>query len=300
LFVSFVAPHFPLTAPPEYFYRYAKQALPWPKQYNKHERPAHPYLNDYRNSFCYDDYFGSRDDVQKALAGYFGLVSLLDEHIGKILQVLDDTGLAANTDVLYTSDHGDNLGSRGLWGKSTMYEEVAGVPLIACGPSFPSGHVVNTPVSHVDALPTILQSVGMANVASASDYPGVSLIEIAHGLRPTRNVLSEYHGMGSTTAAYMLRTPRYKYVHYAKYPAQLFDLQTDPEELMDLGSDPARASELRACEAQLLQMLDPVEVDRQAKERQASLLAQHGGRAAVLARGDIGFTPAPGVAADFQ
>ena len=114
LFVSFVAPHFPLTAPPEHFYKYWGKDLPMPLLYAREQRPKHPYLEDYRNSFCYDDYFESADQVKKALCGYFGLVSYLDENIGKILRTLDEIGLSDSTNILYTSDHGDNLGARGL------------------------------------------------------------------------------------------------------------------------------------------------------------------------------------------
>lgn len=300
LFVSFVAPHFPLTAPPEHFYRYYNQSLPMPKLYAREQRPQHPYLNDYRNSFCYDDYFESEEDVRRALAGYFGLVSFFDEHVGKIMNVVKDLDLEDSTDIIYTSDHGDNLGSRGLWGKSTMYEEIAGVPLICAGPSFPQGRVIDTPVSHVDVYPTILASAGESFDALKDDRPGISLMELANGAVPDRNVLSEYHGMGSSTAAYMIRVDHYKYVHYCKYAPQLFDLQADPEEVHDLAADPAMVEVLAKCRARLLAMLDPDAVDRRARARQAQLLEANGGREAVIARGDLGFTPAPGVVADFQ
>jgi choline-sulfatase len=300
LFVSFVAPHFPLTAPPEHYYRYFNQKLPMPKLYAREERTRHPYIEDYRNSFCYDDHFESEADVHRALSGYFGLVSFFDEHVGKIMKVVDELSLMNNTDVIYTSDHGDNLGSRGLWGKSTMYEEIAGVPLICAGPSFPKGQVVKEPVSHVDAFPTIVQSAGESFDAVRDTHPGHSLADIAHGARPKRTVLSEYHGMGSSTGAYMIRVGRYKYVHYAKYEPQLFDLEADPEEMNDLAADPSMAEVLAKCRAELYAMLDPLEVDRRAKARQAELLARAGGREAVIARGDLGFTPAPGVVADFQ
>jgi choline-sulfatase len=299
LFVSFVAPHFPLTAPPEHYYRYFNQTLPLPKLYARELRPQHGYLNDYRHSFCYDDYFESMADVQRALAGYFGLVSLLDEHIGKIMATLSDLGLNDSTDILYTSDHGDNLGARGLWGKSTMYEEIAGVPFIAAGPSFPAGLVVDTPVSHVDAFPTIVESAGQDFAQLKNDHPGINLCEIAKGIKPVRTVLSEYHGMGSTTGAYMIRVGQYKYVHYVKYPAQLFDLLSDPEEMTDVADRPEMASVLTECRQKLYALLDPVAVDAQAKKRQSELLATHGGREAVIARGDLGFTPAPGTAAAF-
>jgi len=300
LFVSFVAPHFPLTAPPEHYYPYWNQELPMPKLYGRESRTAHPYLNDYRNSFCYDDYFENEQDVKRALAGYFGLVSYLDSNVGKILSALEQAGLAGDTAVMYTSDHGDNLGARGLWGKSTMYEEIAGVPLIMAGPHLPANKVVKTPVSHVDAYPTILETVGARREAGGGQHPGYSLNAIAEGLQPERTVLSEYHAMGSTTGAFAIRNGRYKYVYYGKYPAQLFDLEKDPEEMTDLSTHSDYASELQECHRRLLTVCDPDKVDRRAKARQAVLLAENGGREAVIERGDLGFTPAPGVAADFQ
>jgi len=300
LFVSFVAPHFPLTAPPEHYYPYWNRDLPMPKLYAREQRPEHPYLRDYRESFCYDDYFESETDVRRAIAGYFGLVSYLDENIGKILRALDETGLSANTRVMYTSDHGDNLSSRGLWGKSTMYEEIAGVPWILAGPGVPGGRRVDTPVSHVDAFPTIVDTVGVPFDLVREGHPGVNLLDIAHGASPDRTVLSEYHGMGSTTGAFAIRHGKYKYVHYVAYAPQLFDLQADPEEIHDLADDPAHAGMLAACRERLYGLCDPEEVDRHAKARQAELLAANGGRQAVIDRGDLGFTPAPGFAADFQ
>jgi choline-sulfatase len=106
--------------------------------------------------------------------------------------------------------------------------------------------------------------------------------------------------MGSTTGAFALRAGKYKYVHYVKYPPQLYDLEKDPEELRDLGADPAHAGALEDCRRRLYALCDPAAVDRRAKARQAELLAQNGGREAVIRRGDLGFTPAPGFAPDFQ
>jgi choline-sulfatase len=106
--------------------------------------------------------------------------------------------------------------------------------------------------------------------------------------------------MGSTTGAFAVRVGKWKYVHYVKYEPQLFDLDKDPDETCDLASDPAHAAVLAECRAALFSVCDPVEVDRRAKARQAELLAENGGREAVIARGDLGFTPAPGFASDFK
>ena len=299
LFVSLVCPHFPLTAPPQYFYRYYNRDLPLPKLYARAERPTHPYLRDYAQSFNYDDYF-DEISLKKALAGYYGLCSFLDDNVGLVLDALSAAGLADDTRVVYTSDHGDNLGTRGLWGKSTMFEETAGVPLIMAGPDIPAGKVIDTPVSHVDVYPFVLQAVGENDPALTEGFPGVSLFDLADGAVPDRNVLVEYHGMGSTTGAFMIRHGKYKYVFYVAYPSQLFDLETDPDEVNDLGTDPNLRAVLAECHARLLRICDPDDVERRAKERQAELLAASGGRDAVVARGDLGFTPAPGAAISFD
>jgi choline-sulfatase len=297
LFVSFVAPHFPLTAPPEWYYRYARMKLPMPKQYPPGERPRHPAVDEYARVVDYDTHFASDEDVRRALAGYAGLVSAMDENVGKVLRALDDTGLAGDTAVIYTSDHGDNTGARGLWGKSTFYEESAGVPMIVAGPDLPRGEVVDTPVSHVDCAPAILAAAGAAPLGPLS---GHSLFGIARGEVAQRPVLCEYHAIGSSSGGFMLRHGRFKYCHYVGRPPQLFDLAADPEELRDLAADPSARDTLRECEAHLRAMLDPEAVDARAKARQRTLLESFGGREKALARGDLGFTPAPGTRAEID
>jgi choline-sulfatase len=293
LFVSMVAPHFPLTAPQGWYEHYAALDLPMPKQYRPQDRPHHPFTDEYGRVVDYDSHFHSDDDVRRAIAGYSGLVSFMDERMGQVLATLTATGLAGNTLVIYTSDHGDNLGARGLWGKSTLYEESAGVPLILAGPGIDAGKLVRTPVSHVDCAVTILEAAGAPALPQAS---GHSLVDLAHGGTPSRPVISEYHAIGSTGGATLLRHGPWKYCHYTDKPVQLFNLDEDPGELHDRAGDPAASDILRGCAAALQAHLDPDEVDRRAKLRQQSLLASYGGREAALARGDLGFTPAPGTA----
>lgn len=299
LFVSFVAPHFPLTAPPEWYYKYIGHDLPWPKLYDKSVRPHHPFNDDYTRVVDYDTHFKSREDVQRALAGYYGLVSATDQHIGNILEALRASGLADDTRVLYTSDHGDNLGARGLWGKSTFYEESAGVPLIIAGDGIPAGDVRDVPASHVDVFPFVFDCVG-APLPRIDDLPGVSLTALASGAHPDRAVVSEYHATASTAGGFMLRDGAFKYMHYVAYAPQLFDLAKDPEELHDVAADPAYAQVLARMRERMYAMFDPDEVDARAKKRQGELLATYGGRDVALARGDLGFTPAPGTKAEID
>lgn len=302
LFVSFVSPHYPLTAPPDHFYRYFDNPdLPMPRFYAPKERPDHPFIQDYARAFNFDDYFETPDDVRRAVAGYYGLCSFMDEQAGKVLKALQDSGLGQDTRIVYTSDHGDAVGKRGLWGKSTLYEETCGVPLIVAGEGIPEGQVVDTPANLVDIYPFIIDCVGEnGRQMVMPDHPGVSVARLANGEQPERTILSEYHGMGSTTGAFAIRQGRYKYIHYVKYRPQLFDLEADADEVHDLSADPKYADVLKACESRLRAVLDPEAVDARAKKRQAEQLARYGGREAVIARGDLGFSPPPGTRAEFQ
>ncbi|QYU68043.1 sulfatase-like hydrolase/transferase [Leptolyngbya sp. 15MV] len=289
LFVSLVTPHFPLTAPPEHYYRYPPEVVGLPKLYAKHERPTHPFVQDYARIVPYDAHVRDEADLYRMRAGYYGLVSFMDEQIGKIIACLEDCGFGANTRVLYSSDHGDNVGARGLWGKSVMYEEAVGVPMILAGPGVAAGAVCDTPVSLTDAFATVLDAVGCAEAPPAGS---TSLFDIAAGAAPDRAAFSEYHATGSREAALMLRQGRWKYVRYVTYPSQLFDLDADPEELDDRAADPACAGVVAGLEALLRARIGgtPAELDARVKARQAELVALNGGRESSLgiARADTG------------
>src|SRR5262249_49946440 len=153
-----------------------------------------------------------------------------DDNIGRVLAGLEEAGLAGNTRVLYTTDHGDNQGVRGLWGKSVHYEESSAIPMIMAGADIPQGKVAHTPVSLVDCYQTILECVGAKPHAADADLPGRSLFGFAAKDDPERGAISEYHASSSITGCTMLRKGRWKYIHYVGYQPQLFDLEADPGE----------------------------------------------------------------------
>lgn len=293
LFVSFVRPHFPLIAPPEFFAMYPPETMPLPRLYASGERPTHEAVKALRDCMNYDDFFDD-DKARIAIAAYYALVSFLDDNIGRVLGALEEAGLAETTRIIYTSDHGDNLGNHGLWGKSVMYEESAAIPMILAGPDVPRNAVSDAGASLIDCYRTLLEGAGLPMPPQDEVLPSRSLWAMATGGDPRRAVLSEYHAAGSNTGTYMIRLGRWKYIHFVGYPAQLFDLATDPIESFDLAGKPEMKAVLAECEAVLRATLDPEQVSSQAFADQAAMIAAHGGEAAIRRRGDFGYTPAPG------
>ncbi len=294
LFVSLVCPHFPLIARPEWYDMYPEDKVPWPDLYDQADRPGHPYVKAMRACQIYDQGFDEPSKVRKAIAAYYGLVSFVDNNVGRLMKALEDNGLSGDTRIIYTSDHGDNLGTRGLWGKSNMYEESAAVPMIMAGPDVPQGVVCREPVTLVDCFPTIIDCAGLAPHPDDADLPGASLLDIVSGKAPQRTVLSEYHAAGAATGAFMIRHGRFKYVYYVGMPPQLFDLEADPFETRDLGQDPGYRGFVADCEAALRKIVDPEAADAQARKDQAAKIAALGGREAILAKGSFGYSPVPG------
>ena len=298
LFVSFVCPHFPLIAPEEFYNMYPEGEIPWPELYAEGDRPTHPYYEAMRACINYDKYFDEAA-VRRAVAGYMGLCSFVDYNVGKVLDALESAGLGDATRIIYTSDHGEALGKRGLWGKSTMFEESAAVPLIMAGPGVPAGLQVETLTSLVDSAPTIMACVGATPAPEDSTLPGRSLFEIIEGADQDRPAFSEYHAAASMTGTFMLRDGKYKLIYFVGMAPQLFDLEADPNEKVDLAASPAHANVLARLESRLREICDPEEVDRRARADQAATIAQHGGAETILKRGDFGYSPAPGQKPDF-
>ena len=294
LFVSFVNPHFPLTVPQQYFDLYPPESLPLPRCWTPQTWSRHPAMQWKRRIQAIEEPF-DEPALRRALAAYYGMVTFLDEQIGRVLNALGAAGLAASTRVLYSTDHGDMLGDHGLWWKSVMFEGSAGIPMILAGPDVPAGKVVSTPVSLVDAFPTILETTGVPLELADADLPGTSLLRIAREPDdPARNVFSEYHASHSSTGSYMLRRGAYKYIYHVGYPAQLFDLQHDPDEAHDLASDPARAGLLADFERRLRGICDPEAVDAAARADQRRRIDAAGGLEVVRGGGaKFNYTPAP-------
>jgi choline-sulfatase len=279
-------------APKAFFDLYPLDQIPLPQLRGPNDFPDHPVLKKLRDVQDYEDHFRDENHVRIAIAAYYGMVSFLDDNVGRIVQTLDAKGLGDDTLVIYTSDHGDNLGARTFWGKSNMYDESAGVPLIMCGPGVEAGKRVTTPVSLVDIYPTICATAGIR--VDSDTRPGRSLKEIANGAESDRTVFSEYHAVASITGIFMVRFGRYKYVHYQGHRPQLFDLDADPFETRDLALEPHQEAVLAEGERRLRAICDPALVTERAFADQHAKIEASGGEEAVLGFGSFAYTPAPG------
>lgn len=290
-FVSFICPHYPLVAPKQFFDLYDPADMPLPKRRPDDGTDKTDWWRQFESSYLWDKYFTSDDHRRLAIASYYGLVSFIDDCVGQLLTVLEETGLDSTTRVIFLSDHGESLGARGLWGKSTMYNESVQVPMIIAGPGIPKGVTCRTPVQLIDVFPTALDNAGLE---PADDRPGRSLIEIAN--QPddlSRPIFSEYHATAAISAEYMIRRGQYKYIHYVGYEPELYDLEDDPEELSNLALRSEFSGILHEFEAELNVILDPEATDRAAKADQQVLIDRYGGREAVATKRSASATPAP-------
>jgi choline-sulfatase len=264
-----------------------------PVQWRPEEWSRHPFQAWQREKQALDEPVDEAS-IRKAIAAYYGMVTFLDQNIGRILRALEASGQAENTRIIYTTDHGEQLGEHGMWWKSSMLEASVGIPLIVAGPDVPRGKVSHTNVNLVDCFPGIVEAAGATLAPQDADLPGESVFQLAQADDHERVAFSEYHAIISPSAAYMLRTDRYKYIRYIDMPPQLFDMIEDPYETRDLGQDPAFAVVREEHEARLRAICDPEATNARARANQQARIEAHGGPESVLAAGvKIPYTPAP-------
>ncbi len=209
---------------------------------------------------------------RRARAAYYGMVTELDEYIGRLWRALEDNGQLANTVFVYTSDHGESLGEHGLWYKNNLLEAAVHVPLVIAGPGIPAGKIVETPVAHVDLVATLLE---LGGVTDAPGLRGHSLLPLMRGERGAHPgfAYSESHSEGNCTGSFMIRKGDWKYLHFTWYDDLLFNLAEDPGEMRNRIGDPAARPVLEELQAILHGEVAPEEVTHRGFRRQADMLA---------------------------
>ena len=290
LYVSFICPHYPLSAPKQFFDLYRDVELPVAYDRDASTRLQHPVIDAMREFWDYADYFDPETE-RLGLQNYYGLCSFLDDNVAQVLKALETSGQADNTQIIYTSDHGDMIGNHGIWGKCFMYEDSVGIPLTITGPGIEPG-VNQTPVTLVDLASTITQTVGAEVSEVDSAWQGRPLQSFIDSPETERVVISEYHDGGSPCGFYMLRKGDLKLVYFAEgNPPLLFDLQRDPQELSNLADDPAHARSLQQLTQELHQILDPEAINELAFADQSKMIESLGGMEKILAMRSFNYTP---------
>jgi choline-sulfatase len=293
LLVSFASPHPPFTVPERFWNLHPLDKVPMPVQWRKSEQPKHPavqYLT-WMNSF--EDEF-SEDFVRRVIVGYCGLISVVDEHVGTVLDAAQALGLMDQTRVIYTSDHGEAAGNHGIMGKSNHYEHALGVPLLISGPGVPEGKVVDQISSHVDLFPTIAEAAGAPLLAEDATLPGCTLWPAIAGQNEERTAFAEFHAAGSRNADFAYRRGSHKLIYHVGMPRQLFDLDADPLEERDLMLEDNQHPIAEQLERELKRIVDPEEIDRKAKSEQLVHADRFGGIEEVTKAGVFSASPIPG------
>jgi arylsulfatase A-like enzyme len=206
----------------------------------------------------------TREELARMTAGYYGMVAQLDHAIGRVLDVLDERGIADDTLVIITTDHGEFLGEHQLIFKGPFgYDSLLRVPLVLRGPGVGAGSVVDAPVGTIDVAPTILRAAG---VPVPPWMEGGALGQPAREYVLTENDFDIVASIPMRT----ITTARYKLHRYLDAPlGELYDLGEDPGEVVNRYDDPAYA----ATRSDLAALLDEVMNHDVRKEPSVGLVA---------------------------
>ncbi|MET0202688.1 MAG: sulfatase-like hydrolase/transferase, partial [Casimicrobiaceae bacterium] len=271
LHLSYVKPHWPYVAPAPWhaLYRGADTGLVvrGPQDGTLDE---HPVVRAYRtHDECVS--FAHEEVARHVRPAYMGLVAQLDHHVGRLVAALEAAGRMRDTLIVFTTDHGEFMGDRGLGEKELFYDEIVRVPLIVFDPSARAdatrGACDANFVEGVDIVPTILDALGLPVPAhrvegrsllpllhgvTPPDWRDAAFAELDYGFRRARTVL----GRGIRECrAWMLRTRRWKYVYWQGFRPQLFDLEADPLECIDHGGRAGHDTIAGEMQARLFDML---------------------------------------------
>lgn len=256
--LSLLRPHPPFVAPRPYNAMYDPAAVPG---FNRaatsaEEAMQHPWLAwrlKRRGFFAPDD----EKRLRRLKAVYFGLMSRVDAEMGRLFAFLKEAGLWERTLIIFTSDHGEELGDHWLMNKGGYFDGSYSVPLIIRDPRAGAarGARIDRFTEHVDILPTMMEAIG-AGIPAQCD--GMSLAPFVAGREPVAwrteaHWEYDFRDVGDTTAEEtfgltlhqcllnVVRGERYKYVHFTGLPPLFFDLASDPGEMRNLADDAAYA-----------------------------------------------------------
>ena len=246
-YVAFTAPHDPRQPPEAYREMYYRNLPPSPSNF----LPQLPFDNGMMKDLRDENLAAwprTEAVIRDQLAEYYGLITHMDEQIGRILAALQASGQAGNTIVMFAADNGLALGSHGLLGKQSVFEHSMRTPFIVVGPGIPAGQSTGAFTYLLDIFPTLFDTLG---IEPPGDLEGESLRPLWEG-RKTRvrdSVFLPFLGIQRA-----VRDDRWKLIAYPQIGhLQLFDLQTDPNETTDVLAGPDAAAQVPRLQALMKQ-----------------------------------------------
>jgi len=256
LTVSWTHPHDPYAAQPELMARYRADDIPLPTV-KQGDVPLDPHSKRLRHVSDMDNYEVTDEHIRNARHAYFANITYIDSQVGILMQALKETGLDENTVVVFTADHGDMLGERGLWYKMSWFQDACRIPLIVSAPgTFKSGRVASS-VSSIDLLPTLAEIANDgAGFTPAEPIDGRSLLPHLNRTGGHDEVIGEYCGEGAIAPLLMIRRDNWKYVCSTPDPDQLFDLKADPYEKTNLAESAAHQQLVKDFRAEVAKRWD--------------------------------------------
>jgi choline-sulfatase len=265
--VSFTNPHDPWEVRRRHWQLYDHDAVELPLVGTIPRDQADPHSLRLREMVGSDLRPLSDEQVRRTRHGYYAAISYMDERVGEVLDTLEATGLADDTLVVFTADHGEMLGERGLWYKMSFFEGSARVPLIVRGPGVRAGRQA-APVSQLDLAPTLAELAAVD--AAEAQFEGSSLAPLLAGAAEggPESVVAEYLAEGVRAPAVMIRRGSHKFVHCPGDPDQLYDLAADPHELDNLAAAAGHRPLAEAMRAEAERRWDLEAIERAVLESQ--------------------------------
>ncbi len=269
--VSMTHPHNPYVTTQEYWDRYRHEDIDLPRVGPIPYAGLDAHSQRLWKAYKFGEYDVSEEDVRRSRHAYYAMTSYIDDQVGRLLGALRDMDLAQNTVVIFTSDHGDMLGERGLWYKWMHYEDACRVPMIIAMPGQKASRVA-APASLMDFLPTVvaIADAGAGRFDPVAPLEGESLLPAitdAAALASERPVYAEMNADGTFSPSFMVRRGDWKLVSCEGDPPMLFDLRSDPDETKNLAGKPDVTRVQQELQTLVNSNWSPVELKR---EMQAS------------------------------